>query len=59
MNEIHTPIGYGLNQLIETVPQGLECPKCKSVYSPTIGKCLNCPRDIIINNLTVSNQASQ
>lgn len=25
------------------VPQGWQCPVCKSVYSPTTAKCFNCP----------------
>jgi hypothetical protein len=59
MNDIHAPIGYGLNQLIGAVPQGWECPKCKSVYSPTVGKCWNCPQIAGLNDSTVSNQTNQ
>lgn len=43
-----------ISQSISTVPQGWECPKCKSVYSPTTMKCWNCPAQSI-GGVTTSN----
>ena len=44
----------GLNPLIGEIPQGWECPRCKSVYSPITAKCWHCPVQSIQGTTTTS-----
>ncbi len=33
-------------------PQGWECPKCGTVYSPNVNECWRCPRVVVMGTGT-------
>lgn len=45
-NNLGDPRDYNLGYLdTRPISQGWECPKCKSIYSPTSIMCLKCPQN--------------